>query len=236
MRGHFLQKELVKQNRISSNLIHDLVLPQIGLLLKRGSPSIADHYSETTCLFGDMVGFTPLSLALGAHRLVVFLNRLYTTFDSLCDKKRVYKVNIIGDAYVCVAGVPARNDAHTATAMEMVRSMLHAIDALRDELLLIAANKTHTPAARQTKLHDIATRIGLHSGPVVAGVVGTAPRYEVWGETAQIANKMESSGRPGRVHLSQECIINIQELHHYKHMLELVEDATAFLADDQCFR
>eukprot|EP00898_Chlorokybus_atmophyticus_P002254 jgi/Chlat1/3029/Chrsp203S03283 len=237
MRGHFLlQKELVKQNRMSSNLIHDLVPPQIGMLLKRGMRSIVDHYSETTCLFSDMVGFTPLSMALGAHRLVLFLNRLYTTFDSLCDKHRVYKVNIIGDAYVCVAGVPVRDDAHTAAAVEMARSMLHAIDALRDELL-IAANTHAVSTAPQAKSYEIAMRIGLHSGPVVAGVVGIAAlRYEVWGETVRIANKMESSGRPGCVHLSQECIINIKESHQYKHMLELVEDGTAFLADDRCFR
>eukprot|EP00898_Chlorokybus_atmophyticus_P005283 jgi/Chlat1/5756/Chrsp38S05578 len=232
MRGHFLlQKELVKQNRMSSNLIHDLVPPQIGMLLKRGMRSIVDHYSETTCLFSDMVGFTPLSMALGAHRLVVFLNRLYTTFDSLCDKHRVYKVNIIGDAYVCVAGVPTRDGAHTAAAVEMARSMLHAITALRDDLL-VAANAHAVSPPRQAKLHDIAMRIGLHSGPVVAGVVGTAAlRYEVWGETVQIANKMESSGRPGRVHLSKDCVINLQELHPNKYVVRLEQDGTAFLND-----
>jgi len=165
------------------------VLPEkIADRLKSGERVIADHYNMATVLFADIVNFTPLSEVKSPQEVVSLLNRLFTKFDHLADRYGLEKIKTIGDAYMIVAGVPLPRDDHALVAMEMAVAM-HA--AVADE-----------PLADGRKLE---IRIGLASGPLVAGVIGEQKfSYDLWGDTVNTAARMESSGLPGCIQVTEE--------------------------------
>jgi len=165
------------------------VLPEkIADRLKGGERVIADHYNMATVLFADIVNFTPLSEVKSPQEVVSLLNRLFTKFDHLADRYGLEKIKTIGDAYMIVAGVPLPRDDHALVAMEMAVAM-HA--AVADE-----------PLADGRKLE---IRIGLASGPLVAGVIGEQKfSYDLWGDTVNTAARMESSGLPGCIQVTEE--------------------------------
>jgi class 3 adenylate cyclase len=163
------------------------ILPEpIARRLREGERLIADRFDDVTLLFADIVEFTQLSASLSPTQLVGVLNETFTVFDQLVDMYGLEKVKTIGDAYMVVGGMPERSDDHT----DRVASM--AID-------LAAAIGQIDAAARL----GIRFRIGIHCGPVVAGVIGTKKFiYDVWGDTVNVASRMESLGVPGRIHVS----------------------------------
>lgn len=171
----------------SENLLLNILPKEIAAILKNESRTIADHYTEASVLFADMVGFTPLSATLEPVEMVELLNEAFSFFDSLLDKYDVEKIRTIGDSYMVASGVPRRRADH---AQALVRMGLE----MRDYIA------THTFCNSQ----HIDFRIGINSGPVIGGVIGKRKFvYDVWGDAVNVASRMESHGLGGAVQITQ---------------------------------
>lgn len=163
------------------------ILPQpIAERLKRGQRTLAESFEDVTVLFADLVDFTKFSAQTSPTELVELLNVIFSKFDRLAEQHRIEKIKTIGDAYMVVAGLPtARPDTAGAIA-QMALDMQDSIAQLNIEL------------GKSFRL-----RIGIHSGPVVAGVIGIRKfSYDLWGDTVNIASRMESQGLPGSIQVS----------------------------------
>jgi adenylate cyclase len=186
------QKELayrllkVEQDRSESLLLN--VLPRdIAARLKGGEKTIADHYPSVSILFADMVSFTPLTDKLSPTEMVELLNDIYSRFDSLIEKYDVEKIRTIGDNYMIAAGLPRPRTDHA--------------QALASLALEMNAYVTSFAPIGERRL---SFRIGINSGPVIAGVIGRKKfAYDIWGDTVNIASRMESQGTPGKIQLTQ---------------------------------
>ncbi|KAJ8001210.1 hypothetical protein DPEC_G00191970 [Dallia pectoralis] len=191
--------ELEIERHKTEKLLGQLLPRSVAQALKKGKPVQPEHYSDCTLYFSDIVGFTTISALSEPIEVVDLLNDLYTTFDAIIAFHDVYKVETIGDAYMCASGVPNRNgNRHAAEMSNMSLDILHAIGNFRIK---------HMPDVK------VKIRIGLHSGPVVAGVVGlTMPRYCLFGDTVTTASLMESSGLPYRIHLNVSTVKILQSL------------------------
>ncbi len=187
-RREFIAMRLVGQERERSERLLLNILPAaIAERLKTSSESIADHSADVTVLFADIVGFTPLSANKSPQDLVRLLDRIFSEFDALAEKHGLEKIKTIGDAYMAAAGLPERRADHAPAAARMAHDMLAAVERIAAE----------TGEA-------LALRIGLNSGPVVAGVIGRKKFiYDMWGDTVNTASRMESHGLPGTVHCSE---------------------------------
>ena len=154
--------------------------------LKRSETTIAEHFPAATVLFADLVGFTSVSATIDARTLVDMLNEIFSAFDRLAVEHGVEKIKTIGDAYMAVGGLPTPQPDHAPRIAGLALDMLDAIQA----------NSDGTP-------HAFDIRIGIHSGPVVAGVIGaTKFAYDLWGDTVNTASRMESTGVAGRIQVS----------------------------------
>lgn len=180
-----LELERVKSERLLLN-----ILPvSIAQRLKNNSAVIADHFDSTTVMFCDIVGFTDLSEKVTPKELVGHLNRIFCAFDDLAEKHGLEKIKTIGDNYMVAGGFPEKSDSHVKDIASMALDMLAVVDAYDDE-------------TDQT----FQIRLGIHTGPAVAGVIGIKKfAYDVWGDTVNTASRMESSGQPGRIQLSEQA-------------------------------
>ncbi|XP_026173422.1 retinal guanylyl cyclase 2-like [Mastacembelus armatus] len=185
--------ELEIERNKTEKLVGQLLPKSVAQALKKGKPVRPEHYSDATLYFSDIVGFTTISALSEPIEVVDLLNDLYTMFDAIIATHDVYKVETIGDAYMVASGVPNRNgNRHAAEVANMSLDILHSIAAFKI---------THMPEMK------VKIRIGLHSGPVVAGVVGLMmPRYCLFGDTVTTASHMESSGLPYRIHISLSTV------------------------------
>lgn len=172
------------------DLLHSMLPGEIVDRIQRGESPIADAHGEVSIVFADLVGFTDLSSRLPAPQLVQLLDRLFSDFDRLAAAHGVERIKTIGDAYMAVCGIaPTAGEAHD-----------HAERAARFALALQARV---AEVSRETGL-ALNVRIGLHVGPVIAGVIGTRkPAFDCWGETVNLASRLESSGSPSGVHISE---------------------------------
>lgn len=163
------------------------ILPQpIAMRMKANEYLIADSVENCSILFADIVGFTPLSQALGPKKIVEILNRIFTEFDDYCEKLGVEKIKTIGDNYMVACGVPNPDDQHAIKTVSMAVKMLQFIESLPP-----------------IEGHKISMRIGIHSGPTVAGVIGKKKFvYDLWGDAVNTAGRMESHGVAGKIHVS----------------------------------
>lgn len=169
----------------SDDLLHNILPDEIATRLKSDSSMIAEDFPEASVLFADVVGFTPMSATMTPPELVGLLNDVFTTFDEFVEELGLEKIKTVGDEYMAAAGVPIPRDDHAEAAAEL---------ALRI--------RDHT-AANDFGGHAIQLRIGIHSGPVVAGIIGTHKfSYDLWGDTVNTASRMESSGIPGQIQVS----------------------------------
>ena len=175
------------QARVETLLLN--VLPaEIAQRLQSDPNSIADHFDDASILFADVVNFTPLSGRLDAREVVGLLDRLFTSFDELVDRYDVEKIKTIGDCYMVAAGVPTQRPDHA-----------HALAGLALEMRECAKSFLTDGAD-----HDLRLRIGISSGPVVAGVIGRRRfLYDLWGDTVNMASRMESHGTPDTIQITR---------------------------------
>jgi adenylate cyclase len=198
-----LQAEQEKSERLLLN-----ILPaSIANRLKQQDNTIAENFSEATVLFADIVGFTQLSTRLSAAQLVSLLNQIFSAFDQLVEEQNVEKIKTIGDAYMVVAGLPLPNSQHTAQIAELALEMHTVISRFNEQ------------CATQLKI-----RIGIHTGPVVAGVIGRKKfAYDLWGDTVNTASRMESHGIAGQIQVSTNVYQRLKENY------QLVERGVIFI-------
>ena len=188
-------KELVAEKATSERLLLNVLPAPIADRLKTGESLIVDRFDNVTVLFADIVGFTSLSSTTSPEALVTMLNELFTSFDTLAEKHGLEKIKTIGDAYMVVAGIPQPVADHAIAMAHMAIDMIAAIDRY---------------AARAGTTLTI--RVGIHSGSVVAGVIGTKKFiYDLWGDTVNTASRMESAGQPGRIHVSEATYLALRE-------------------------
>ncbi len=175
------------QARVEALLLN--VLPaEVAQRLQSDRGSIADYFDDASILFADVVDFTPLSSRLDARQVVGLLDRLFTSFDELVDRHDVEKIKTIGDCYMVAAGVPRQRPDHA-----------HALAGLALEMRECAKNCIPEGAG-----HDLRLRIGISSGPVVAGVIGRRRfLYDLWGDTVNMASRMESHGTPDTIQITR---------------------------------
>jgi len=194
------QLELAEAMRLSNRLLLNVLPEPIAVRLRNDEQPIADSFAEVTVLFSDLVGFTPLSASMSPEQLVNFLNDLFSTFDVLAEKHGLEKIKTIGDAYMVAGGLPARRKDHAEAIAELALDMLEAVSGLR------------TPAGGQLQM-----RIGIHTGPVVAGVIGIRKFiYDLWGDTVNTASRMESHGLPGAIQVTGATYDRLKERYRFE--------------------
>ncbi|TML84157.1 MAG: adenylate/guanylate cyclase domain-containing protein [Actinobacteria bacterium] len=174
------------------------VLPEpVAARLKREQAIIADAHPAVTVLFADIVGFTPLSERLSPEDVVVLLDQVFARWDALAARYGVEKIKTIGDAYMVAGGIPVPRDDHAEAIAEMALAMLPAADRSAAEMGV-----------------PLTVRIGIATGPVVAGVIGRAKFiYDLWGDTVNTASRMESHAAPGTIQVSEDLYQRLRD--HY---------------------
>ena len=181
-----MESALRKEQNKTENLLLNLLPEPIAERLKDEPGVIADKFENATILFADLVNFTRISTTMPATKLVYLLNEIFSTFDELSEKHGLEKIKTIGDAYMVAGGIPIERPDHAEAIAKMALDMLVAIDELNVKL---------------EASFDL--RIGINSGPVVAGVIGTKKfTYDLWGNAVNTASRMESHGIPGRIQVS----------------------------------
>ena len=180
--------EVIEQkNRENEALLLNILPAEIGARLKGGEHQIADNFADVTILFADMVGFTKLSSNTPAKRIVEILNGIFSLFDQEAHELGIEKIKTIGDCYMAVCGLPHQYSDHADRMAGMALRMLEVISQYNKE-----------------KGTNLQLRIGINSGPVVAGVIGTSKFiYDLWGDTVNIASRMESTGVPGEIQVTR---------------------------------
>ncbi|KAK0421341.1 hypothetical protein QR680_015188 [Steinernema hermaphroditum] len=195
-------KELESEKKKSDLLLHRMMPKQIAEKLKIGTSVEPESFQSVTVFFSDVVSFTTLAGKSTPLQVVDLLNRLYTNFDHIIDSHDVYKVETIGDGYLCVSGLPHRNgDRHVKEIADMSLAFIASLQTFRIP---------HIPS------ETVQIRVGMHTGSVVAGVVGlTMPRYCLFGDTVNTASRMESNSKPNQIHMSGDAHVAIQKFSGY---------------------
>lgn len=187
-RGFLQQREIDQQRLESDKLLLNVLPPSIAKRLKAGEEHIVDRCERTTVLFADIVGYTRLAGSVEPEVLLKMLTTIFRRFDEIMTEVGMEKIKTIGDAYMAAAGVPEacqRPEKCAAKAAILMRSSLEKINSELGLSLMI--------------------RIGIHSGPVMAGVIGCQKfSYDLWGDTVNFASRLESHGLPGRIHISED--------------------------------
>uniref|UniRef100_A0A0K0FCE6 Guanylate cyclase n=1 Tax=Strongyloides venezuelensis TaxID=75913 RepID=A0A0K0FCE6_STRVS len=185
-------KELIEEKKKADMLLSRMLPKQVTEKLKLGQPILPEQFDQVTIFFSDVVSFTTLAARCTPMQVVSLLNNLYTTFDSIINEHDVYKVETIGDGYLCVSGLPHRNGVlHVKEIALLSINLIKSLDSFTIQ---------HLPNEK------IKIRVGMHTGSCVAGVVGlTMPRYCLFGDTVNTASRMESNGKPNHIHMSYDA-------------------------------
>jgi len=184
----------------SEALLLNVLPPLIAERLKRAPGVIATSHPEVTVLFADVVAFTPFAERTSPERVVGVLDEIFSAFDLLAQRHGLEKIKTIGDAYMVAAGLPVARSDHAEAMALMAADVLAEFARLRDALGL-----------------ELAIRIGMESGPVVAGVIGRHKfTYDLWGDTVNTASRLESSGIPGRIQVGERAYRLLREQHRFE--------------------
>lgn len=184
----FARHELERERDTAEQLLFNILPEPIVRRLERDQSAIAEGFEEATVLFADIVGFTPLSAKMSPRALVDMLNDIFSRFDALTEKHGLEKIKTIGDSYMVVGGVPTPRSDHAVAVAKMALDMRDVIEGFR------------TPTGDELRL-----RIGLNSGPVVAGVIGTRKfAYDLWGDTVNTAARMEMHAETSTIQVTEQ--------------------------------
>src|SRR5712671_2581637 len=185
MENEYLGK-IESEKRHSENLLRNILPTEIVTRLRNGESNIADHFDDATVIFADVVGFGKITARMKAFEIVACLNQVFSEFDKLAEEAGIEKIKTIGDNYMAVCGLPTPRPNHARLAVKFALDMVAATARLRSRLPV-----------------PFTIRVGLHSGPVMAGVIGTRKfAYDVWGDTVNIAARMEAASQPNRMLVS----------------------------------
>ena len=177
----------------ADSILHAMLPGPVISRLREGEAVIADRIASATIIFADIVDFTPMVARTEPSALLRRLSALFLAFDDMADRHGVEKIKTIGDAYMAAAGVPHPRDDHAQAAVAFARDL---IGTTRDGVG-----------------HGLQMRIGIHSGPVIAGLIGRKRFvYDIWGEAVNMASRLESTGRPGRIHVSAATLALLGEV------------------------
>ena len=204
--GVFLRQRnrIGKEKQRSEELLLNILPEETAQELKEKGHANAKHIDQVTVLFTDFKGFTAMSEKLSPEALVKDLHLCFSLFDDICEKYGVEKIKTIGDAYMAAGGLPSPNQTH---AQDVVKAALEMVEAVESgKVKKIAEN-----------LPFFEIRIGIHTGPVVSGIVGVKKfQYDIWGDTVNTASRMESSGEVGKVNISQATYQLIKNDSYFK--------------------
>ena len=171
----------------SERLILNILPKKIAERLKANEGTIAERFAMVSVLFLDIVSFTPISSTMDPVQVVSFLSEIFDSFDNLVDRYNVEKIKTIGDCYLAAAGLPVPDERHGFNICDVALAMQSEIARINTYLAF-----------------ELKVRIGIHSGPVVAGVIGQRKfAYDLWGDTVNIASRMESHGQQDRIQISE---------------------------------
>jgi class 3 adenylate cyclase len=193
---HALDEEKGKSERLLLNVLPVLIAERL-----KGSPQvIADRYDAASVLFADIVGFSKFARVTPPEQIVTMLDSVFSRFDHLAGELRLEKIKTIGDCYMVVAGVPEPRADHAEAIAQMALAMLRSLGEFNRE-----------------QGQALQLRVGLHSGPVVAGVIGRKKFiYDLWGDTVNTASRMESHGVPDRVQVTEEFSRLLADKFHFE--------------------
>ena len=188
-------RALAEERRHSEKLLHNVLPAIIAERLQKGESMIAETFPEVTVLFADIVGFTKLASQIGPREIVSMLNDVFGRFDKLVVEHKLEKIKTIGDCYMVVGGVPDRSPTH---CQQVARFALAGLKSFEE----YAADFPN----------PLRIRIGMHTGTVVAGIVGTQKfSYDLWGDVVNIASRYESTGTPNRIHVSDSVRVRLED-------------------------
>ena len=196
---------LKKEKKRSDELLLNILPAEVADELKMKGSSEAQSIDQVTVLFTDFKGFTQLSEKLTPKELVAEINECFSAFDHIMQKHGVEKIKTIGDAYMAAGGLPTPNKTHATDV----------VDAALEIQQFMTAYKKRKEAEGNAGLE---IRIGVHTGPVVAGIVGVKKfAYDIWGDTVNTASRMESSGETGRVNISSSTYSLVKDRYRCVH-------------------
>ena len=185
MENEYLER-IEEEKKNSQALLRNVLPPEIAIRLWKGETNIADHFEDATIIFADVVGFTKITARMRAFEIVACLNRLFSEFDRLVDDIGGEKIKTIGDSYMAAVGLPAPRPDHARIGSKLALDLVTAAQRLQSSLPV-----------------PFPVRVGVHSGPIMVGVIGTRKfAYDVWGDTVNIASRIEAAGEPNRVLIS----------------------------------
>ena len=188
-------EELIEERHHSEKLLNNILPALIAQRLRKGESMIAETFPEVSVLFADIVGFTELSARLGPREIVNMLNDIFGRFDKLVVEHKLEKIKTIGDCYMVVGGVPERDPLHCQKTAEFA----------------LAAMQSFAEYAQDFS-QPLSIRMGMHTGTVVAGVVGTQKfSYDLWGDVVNIASRYESTGLPNKIHVSDSVKFRLED-------------------------
>jgi class 3 adenylate cyclase len=181
-----LYEELLREREHTQRLLRNILPRPVADSVDGRRHELAEGFDEVTVLFADLVGFTEWSSRMSPRELVQLLNEIFLEFDDLTDRFQIEKIKTSGDCYIAAAGLPLPRPDHAQAAAEMALTMLDVVRGFA------------TPEGEPIQL-----RIGMHTGPLVAGVIGRKKfTYDIWGDTVNVASRLESCGAPGRIQVS----------------------------------
>ena len=192
-------RELAIEQQRSDDLLLNILPKSTAEELKTRGMAQTRHYENCTVIFTDFTGFTSMSSHMNGDQLVADLDHFFRLFDRVTDEYGVEKIKTIGDAYMCACGIPEPKPSH-------------ALDAVLTALRMLVVTRKSNSERRALGKSEWSIRIGVHSGPIVAGVVGEKKfAYDIWGDTVNLASRMESNSDPGRINISGATYAQVME-------------------------